>query len=548
MKHTPTLPRSPFATRLSGSARETELRVRNIFQGPKKRPPFLIMALTVLIILSCGWLVSCQPGEPGPSDSSSVSSTQESPQTEESLLELLYQSAAAGNFVFDDTVPVQKELLATLEGDGRTLGAAAFTDKFGTSLCVGVMDDLSETLTAPAFHMAWQGGVPHVVTFDREGGSCLLYTNNGTYQGYTYGEAGLIQFDGTDFTWVWPVEGDIRDESSQARADYDAYWEDHLALLSPGGVEIFAENKDYGPYAGSPVQWSPESSQQSYPAPEDDLPIGTLWNVRNWLEEFTRDSRNPWDASNTSALWRILSLTAGQSQVHPVTRDVVQEYQLLAVDNYGTDYFSALIRISEDSGQVTQVVDWVRGTWEEVGAYGYPLRDAETAETVSALPLPEGQPLEMMFCSGAGAWSTDLTLSPDGSFEGTYHDSDMGVSGEGFPNGTVYLCTFQGRFGSIKKLDDSTYVMTLQELNITTSHGIGETWIEDGVRYVSSEAYGLNGGTGFLFYTPEAPVSELPQAFLNWFSGPYDRSSLTETGTLSHYGLYNKNMGCGFFS
>ena len=165
-----------------------------------------------------------------------------------------------------------------------------------------------------------------------------------------------------------------------------------------------------------------------------------------------------------------------------------------------------------------------------------------------ALPLPEGNPLEMTFCSGVGAWNTTLTLDPDGSFEGVYHDSDMGDSGEGYPDGTVYLCTFYGRFGDIRKLDDSTYSMTLQELNITTSHEVGEEWIEDGTRYVSSEPYGLSCGTDFLFYTPEAPVSELPEEFLNWFSGPYDRSSLTESGVLSHYGLYNKDMGYGFFS
>ena len=59
-------PRSPFSTRLSGSARETELRIRNIFQWKRKRPPLWAMALTALVILSCGCLVSCQrrPAEP----------------------------------------------------------------------------------------------------------------------------------------------------------------------------------------------------------------------------------------------------------------------------------------------------------------------------------------------------------------------------------------------------------------------------------------------------------------------------------------------------
>ena len=32
----PTPPRSPLSTRLSGSARETELRIRSIFQWKKK--------------------------------------------------------------------------------------------------------------------------------------------------------------------------------------------------------------------------------------------------------------------------------------------------------------------------------------------------------------------------------------------------------------------------------------------------------------------------------------------------------------------------------
>ncbi len=68
------VPRSPFATRLSGSVKETELRIRNLFQGPKKRPPVPIMILTALLILSCGWLVSCQPREKVPPDSSSADS------------------------------------------------------------------------------------------------------------------------------------------------------------------------------------------------------------------------------------------------------------------------------------------------------------------------------------------------------------------------------------------------------------------------------------------------------------------------------------------
>lgn len=54
------IPLSPLTTRLSGSARETECRIRNIFQWKKKRPPVLVLVLAAGLIALCGSLVSCQ--------------------------------------------------------------------------------------------------------------------------------------------------------------------------------------------------------------------------------------------------------------------------------------------------------------------------------------------------------------------------------------------------------------------------------------------------------------------------------------------------------
>ena len=54
------MPRTPFSTPLSGSARETEIRLRNIFSGPKRRPPALFLALMFSVCIFCGNLVSCQ--------------------------------------------------------------------------------------------------------------------------------------------------------------------------------------------------------------------------------------------------------------------------------------------------------------------------------------------------------------------------------------------------------------------------------------------------------------------------------------------------------
>jgi len=62
MKKAENIFRTPFSTALSGSARETERRIRNIFLWKKKRPPALVLALAALVIVLCGSLVSCQEG------------------------------------------------------------------------------------------------------------------------------------------------------------------------------------------------------------------------------------------------------------------------------------------------------------------------------------------------------------------------------------------------------------------------------------------------------------------------------------------------------
>ena len=55
------MPRTPLSTQLSGSAKETEIRIRNLFTGPKKRPPVLLIVLIALLILLCGNLVAFRP-------------------------------------------------------------------------------------------------------------------------------------------------------------------------------------------------------------------------------------------------------------------------------------------------------------------------------------------------------------------------------------------------------------------------------------------------------------------------------------------------------
>ena len=61
--------------------------------------------------------------------------------------------------------------------------------------------------------------------------------------------------------------------------------------------------------------------------------------------------------------------------------------------------------------------------------------------------------LEWSFSSGVGGWSTDLRILEDGSFSGEYHDSEMGETGDGYPDGTVYCCSFTGRMSTVGQAD-----------------------------------------------------------------------------------------------
>ena len=161
-------------------------------------------------------------------------------------------------------------------------------------------------------------------------------------------------------------------------------------------------------------------------------------------------------------------------------------------------------------------------------------------ETNDLLPLENGT-TEFTFSSGAGGWATVIHLNADGSFSGKYHDSEMGSSSEDYPNGTVYTCSFDGRFGNIKKIDEYSYEMVLEDMNI---HDTPDAeWIESGTRYISSSPYGLESGKAFVFYLPETPFNEFPEDNLrmwNYYGG---------NGTnLDMYAIRNLETEYFFFS
>lgn len=148
------------------------------------------------------------------------------------------------------------------------------------------------------------------------------------------------------------------------------------------------------------------------------------------------------------------------------------------------------------------------------------------------------------FSSGAGAWWTELRIQGDGSFEGHYQDADMGDSGDDYPNGTLYYCDFIGFFDQLEKVDDFTYKMNLSSISFKEKPAQEEEII-DGVRYIYTGAYGLDGEE-FYLYLPGSKLADLPQAFREWV-GYYDLEAVREE-ELSFYGLYNADGELGFSS
>lgn len=167
----------------------------------------------------------------------------------------------------------------------------------------------------------------------------------------------------------------------------------------------------------------------------------------------------------------------------------------------------------------------------------------EKALTASAVRFPEA-PVEFLFASGAGAWGTVLTLNPDGSFTGSYSDSEMGDNAPEYPHGTYYVCGFQGRFTDIQQSSDTVFSMRLE--SVTTEKPEGETWIEDNIRYIASEPYGLTGGADFLLCAPGTLADDLPAGCRDWWPDAWLWRS-GEAEALDGWALCNVDEGFGFY-
>lgn len=151
---------------------------------------------------------------------------------------------------------------------------------------------------------------------------------------------------------------------------------------------------------------------------------------------------------------------------------------------------------------------------------------------------------QFMFSSGVGGWNTTVNVTADGIFAGQYHDSEMGTTGEGFPNGTLFMSNFYGHFTQPENVNDYTWVITVRDLHYYQEPGTEE--IIDGVLYSYSSCYGLMEGDKVYIYVPGAPLRELPDEFLRWI-GYNDKLTMTDK-YLDSICLYNVTQEYGFTS
>ena len=107
------------------------------------------------------------------------------------------------------------------------------------------------------------------------------------------------------------------------------------------------------------------------------------------------------------------------------------------------------------------------------------------------------------------------------------------------------MSVFEGQFTDMQQISDFAWSMKLKKLS--TEKELETSWIEDGVRYIASEAYGVAGGEEFILYAPGISADELPAACRDWWPDAYHwRNGMLDQ--LEGWALYNVNTGQGFFT
>ncbi len=108
----------------------------------------------------------------------------------------------------------------------------------------------------------------------------------------------------------------------------------------------------------------------------------------------------------------------------------------------------------------------------------------------------------------------------NGSFSADYHDSDLGVTGDGYPNGSRAIASGTGKFTYTKRNNDGSFSITCDTKAFHQDGTIGDVTIKDGVRIETVDGiYGLTPCGTFTVYPAGYATSALSDDVKGWMYG-----------------------------
>ena len=275
------IPYTPFATCLSGSAKETELRLRNIFSGPKKRPPVLFLALMFSMCILCGNLVSCQNAGAEvpdiPDSSTSIPESPDAPDSSISVPESPDDSDLLVNVTIFDAAP-------DLNRNGIPEELRLYVPaQWDTGQRLEVWEDGRCLWTAEGYeaHAGWNA----IFLCTLDGEDCLLRYNPWMGQGFAgYGYE------------LFTLEGGAENVVRENSVDFDINFEmptpdggvrDPREFFDPEAIAAFMDEVN-GLLAHSVQLLNTDQDLLETFRREGRLE-DTLWFLKGWEPVFTRD-------------------------------------------------------------------------------------------------------------------------------------------------------------------------------------------------------------------------------------------------------------------
>ena len=179
------IPKTYFSTPLSKSAKDTERRIRNIFEGQRRRPAVIVLALVAAVALLCGSLVAVRTKQNQTiTEDAGVSNAPSGPPGEWENLELLPEDYSLEQAKADGCVVLEDGQITS--GKERFLRFAEdCADRRNVSVRIAMHYTLGDpSRYDPEYYEEVKDSYPRLYLHD------LIY-------------------DGTAYTWRWYEDGEL---------------------------------------------------------------------------------------------------------------------------------------------------------------------------------------------------------------------------------------------------------------------------------------------------------------------------------------------------